>query len=209
MNSTSDAFVQPDCAAISLRIQNGDRPAEQELYDTVIKGLRLLVGRALRYGPELEDTVQDVMWIAISNIRAGKLQDHRCVIGYIRTIMKCRISNVIANRVQARKRSDALTNDVVPDRRRNPEQEAQNAELRTLLQAALGSLSDQQREILSRFYVEDQSAQQICKAMSLNETQFRLLKSRSKAKFGEIGRRYLKHARVFKSQVMRQAGAAA
>ncbi len=176
---------------------------------SVIKGLRLLVGRALRYGPELEDTVQDVMWIAISNIRAGKLQDHRCAIGYIRTIMKCRISNVISNRVQARKRSDALTNDVVPDRRQNPEQEAENAELRSLLQAALGSLSDQQREILSRFYVEDQSAQQICAEMSLNETQFRLLKSRSKAKFGEVGRRYLKHARVFKTQLMRQADAAA
>jgi RNA polymerase sigma-70 factor (ECF subfamily) len=47
------------------------------------------------------------------------------------------------------------------------------------------------KEILTRFYLREQSQEQICAEMSLTETQFRLLKSRAKARFGEIGKKKL------------------
>jgi hypothetical protein len=37
----------------------------------------------------------------------------------------------------------------------------------------------------------EQTQQEICDEMSLSETQFRLLKSRAKARFGELGRKTL------------------
>jgi hypothetical protein len=37
----------------------------------------------------------------------------------------------------------------------------------------------------------EQTQEQICAEMNLTETQFRLLKSRAKARFGELGRRAL------------------
>jgi RNA polymerase sigma-70 factor (ECF subfamily) len=52
-------------------------------------------------------------------------------------------------------------------------------------------LSDRDREILTRFYLDEQTQEQICGEMNLTETQFRLLKSRAKARFGELGRRKL------------------
>jgi len=54
-------------------------------------------------------------------------------------------------------------------------------------------LKDHEREILRRFYLEEQTQEQICAEMGLTETQFRLLKSRAKARFGELGRRRLRH----------------
>jgi DNA-directed RNA polymerase specialized sigma subunit len=55
----------------------------------------------------------------------------------------------------------------------------------------LAELSERDREILTRFYVDEQGQEQICSEMALTETQFRLLKSRAKARFGELGKKKL------------------
>ena len=59
------------------------------------------------------------------------------------------------------------------------------------------ALSERDRDILIRFYLKEQPQEQICKEMALTETQFRLLKSRAKAKFGEIGRKKLTSSGIF------------
>jgi RNA polymerase sigma-70 factor, ECF subfamily len=53
----------------------------------------------------------------------------------------------------------------------------------------LKSIAPRDREILIRFYLEEQTAEKICGDMSLTDTRFRLLKSRAKARFGELGKR--------------------
>jgi DNA-directed RNA polymerase specialized sigma24 family protein len=55
----------------------------------------------------------------------------------------------------------------------------------------LKGISQRDREILTRFYLYEQPQEQICEEMNLTETQFRLLKSRAKARFGELGKRRL------------------
>lgn len=62
-----------------------------------------------------------------------------------------------------------------------------------LLKRVLDELCNRDREILTRFYLYEQSQDQICLEMALTETQFRLLKSRAKARFGELGRKKLAH----------------
>jgi hypothetical protein len=43
----------------------------------------------------------------------------------------------------------------------------------------------------------EQTQEEICKEMRLSETQFRLLKSRAKARFGELGRKRLARRKLF------------
>lgn len=52
-----------------------------------------------------------------------------------------------------------------------------------LVQRALAQLDERDLEILRRFYLHEQSPDQIGAEMSLTETQLRLLKSRAKARF--------------------------
>ena len=47
------------------------------------------------------------------------------------------------------------------------------------------------REILTRFYLLGENRRQICSEMKLSYTQYRLLKSRAKARFAELGKRTL------------------
>jgi RNA polymerase sigma factor (sigma-70 family) len=85
----------------------------------------------------------------------------------------------------------------VADRKHNPEQEAIIREKSQLMRSSLQALSERDRDILVRFYLKEQPQEQICQEMSLSETQFRLLKSRAKAKFGEIGRKKLTSGGIF------------
>jgi len=55
----------------------------------------------------------------------------------------------------------------------------------------LKSISQRGRDVLTRFYLMEQSQEQICMDMNLTDTQFRLLKSRAKARFAELGKRHL------------------
>jgi RNA polymerase sigma-70 factor, ECF subfamily len=48
-----------------------------------------------------------------------------------------------------------------------------------------------------RFYLNEEPQEQICREMALTETQFRLLKSRAKARFGEIGKKKLTASGIF------------
>ena len=56
----------------------------------------------------------------------------------------------------------------------------------------LQKVSRRDREILIRYYLLEQTQEEICSEMNLTETQFRLLKSRAKARFGELGRRVIR-----------------
>ena len=62
---------------------------------------------------------------------------------------------------------------------------------RDLAEKVLRSVSTRDREILTRFYLMEQTQAEICEEMGLSETQFRLLKSRAKARFGELGKKRL------------------
>ena len=55
----------------------------------------------------------------------------------------------------------------------------------------LKGISRRDREILIRFYLLEESQELICRKMNLTDTQFRLLKSRAKARFGELGKKKL------------------
>jgi RNA polymerase sigma factor (sigma-70 family) len=75
------------------------------------------------------------------------------------------------------------------DHQPDPERQVIEQESQDVAFRMLGGLPKRDREVLVRFYLEEQSAQEICRDLKLTETQFRLIKSRAKARYGELGRR--------------------
>ena len=78
---------------------------------------------------------------------------------------------------------------VILDRGADPEWTAIVRQRRMLARRLLGEVSGRDREVLVRFYLKEQSQQEICRDMELTQTQFRLLKSRAKARLGTLGRK--------------------
>lgn len=81
-------------------------------------------------------------------------------------------------------RNVALLRDRQPD----PERKAIEQENIGLAMRVLNTLPLRDRQVLIRFYLQEQSPRQICRELGLTPTQFRLTKSRAKARFTELGR---------------------
>jgi RNA polymerase sigma factor (sigma-70 family) len=173
------------------RIHKGEESGMEELYRLFGRGIRYYLCRQLGH-QELDDKVHDTFVIVVQAIRRGELREPDRLMGFVRTVVRRQVAAYIDDAVHSRR--DELNLDVgvrVADRRNNPEQTAVFRQKVELMLEVLRSLSARDREILTRFYLDEESQESICQEMGLSETQFRLLKSRAKARFGEIGKRKL------------------
>jgi RNA polymerase sigma-70 factor (ECF subfamily) len=188
------------------QIKAGEETGMEQLYKLFSRGIRYYLCRQL--GPqELEDKVHDTFLIVVNAIRRGDLREPERLMGFVRTVVRRQVAAYIEQAVHNRReQADLETGITVADRKQNPEQEAMVRQKAELMESALSALSERDREILVRFYLKEQPQDQICREMDLTETQFRLLKSRAKAKFGEIGKKKLAASGIFSVLVRAQAG---
>ncbi|HYL77135.1 MAG TPA: sigma-70 family RNA polymerase sigma factor [Bryobacteraceae bacterium] len=190
-NQSAYPFSPIDWTDLVRRIHLGEDSGMEELYKLFARGIRFYLCRQL--GPqELDDKVHDTFLIVVQAIRRGEIREPERLMGFVRTVVRRQVAAHIDQIVHSRR--DELNIDVgvrIADRRRNPEQAAVFHQKVEFMTEVLASLSERDREILTRFYLHEESQEQVCEEMNLSETQFRLLKSRAKARFGEIGKRKL------------------
>jgi RNA polymerase sigma factor (sigma-70 family) len=175
------------------RIRFNETDGMEELYELFSKGIRFYLCRQL--GPqELDDKVHDTFVVVVQAIRRGELREPSRLMGFVRTIVRRQVAAHIDKVVHTRRDQIDLDSTVrLADPEGNPEERAMFSQRTALINHVLGELSERDREILTRFYLLEQSQDQICSEMGLTETQFRLLKSRAKARFGELGKKKLTH----------------
>jgi len=192
----TDAHPQPtgssvDWPGLVARIHKGDNSGMEELYRLFARGIRFYLCRQLGM-QELDDKVHDTFLIVVQAIQRGDLREPERLMGFVRTVVRRQVAAHIDQVVHSRR--DEMHLDVgvrVADRRRNPEQSMACKQKSEFMREILEQLSDRDRGILTRFYLDEQTQDEICTEMNLTETQFRLLKSRAKARFGELGKRRL------------------
>jgi RNA polymerase sigma-70 factor, ECF subfamily len=173
------------------RIQAEDPAAMEELYRLFSRGIRFYLCRQLGV-QELDDKVHDTFLIVVQAIRRGDVREPDRLMGFVRTVVKRQVAAAIEQNVQTRRDLQGLEQGgSVSDKRETPEERVISSQRAEIMETVLRNLSPRDREILTRFYLLEQSQEQICTQMNLTETQFRLLKSRAKARFGEMGRRKL------------------
>lgn len=172
-------------------VQDGDKKGLEELYAIFSKGIRFFLCRQL--GPqELDDRVHDTFVIVVEAIKRGDLREPDRLMGFVRTIVRRQVAAYIDAAVQTRReQADIDAGLVIVDRAANPEREAMGREQEDFMLRVLSELSSRDREILIRFYLREEEQETICSEMNLTDTQFRLLKSRAKARFGDLGRKRL------------------
>ena len=179
------------------RIQAGDPDGMSELYALFTRGIRFYFYRQL--GPdEIEDKLHDTFLIVVQAIQRGEIREPERLMGFVRTIVRRQVAAHIDTVVHRRREQTPLDqSSPVPDRAHTPEENLMGKEKVDLMLNTLRGLPARDREILTRFYLQEQTQQQICREMDLTDTQFRLLKSRAKARFGDMGRRRLEKKRFF------------
>jgi RNA polymerase sigma-70 factor, ECF subfamily len=195
--SVPPASAPSNWAVLVAQVQAGEDEGMESLYRLFSRGIRYYLCRQL--GPqELEDKVHDTFLIVVNAIKRGDLREPDRLMGFVRTVVRRQVAAYIEQAVHNRRdQADLESGASVADRKQNPEQVAILRQKSALMKSVLESMSDRDREILRRFYIDEQSQEDICREMELTETQFRLLKSRAKTKFGELGRKRLASSGIF------------
>jgi RNA polymerase sigma-70 factor, ECF subfamily len=181
-------LAEPSWLGLVERIRTGDPAGMEELYTVFSTGVRFHLCRQL--GPQdLDDKVHDIFVVIAQAIRNGDLREPERLMGYVHTIMRRQVAAYIDAAVQTRRKQAGLDLGMaLSDQGPDPERRAIERQNIDLAMRILNGISRRDREVLVRFYLREQTAPQICKEMELTETQFRLIKSRAKSRFGELGK---------------------
>lgn len=203
----SNGFRPEDWVALVERIRQGDPESMELLYQRFFRGIRLYLRRQIGC-QEIDDKVHDTFLIVLQAIRRGEVKEPARLLGFIRTVVRRQVAAYIEAAIHERRDLEPVeSNYSLSDRQESPEERLLREQRRQIMAKVLREISKRDREILTRFYLLEQTQEQICSEMHLTETQFRLLKSRAKARFGELGRRTLARRPLAAVLLRKAAGA--
>lgn len=174
-------------ATIVQGIRAGDEAAESRLVERYSDGLRFLLLRRTRDDERARDLLQDTLYIAISKLREIDLDNPERLAGYLRGIA-IRVA-LNAGRRQQRE-PYAMEVDAVgqiPDREPKQFDHVAREQTRAAVHKLLQSMPmKRDREILTRFYVQDQDKEEICHALDLDSLHFNRVLFRAKNRFRKL-----------------------
>jgi RNA polymerase sigma-70 factor, ECF subfamily len=182
------SFAEGPWLKLVDRVRQGDSRGLEELYRIVSTGARFWILRQL--GPQdVDDRVHDLFVVLVQAIQRGGLRDPERLPGYMRGIVRRQIAGQIGVRVRDRCReADLEIAAAFSDAHSNPERGAMEREAGEGTWRILNALPPRNRELLARFYLEEQPPDRICREMGLTRSQFRSIKCRAKAQFGARGK---------------------
>ena len=185
MLDAQDTTVEPRWVDLVQRIRNGDPTGMEELYQVFSKGVRFSLYRQLG-ARDLDDKLHDLFVAVAQAIQRGDLKDPDRLMGYIRSVLRRQVAGHIEDMIRERRNHAELTPDLA-DHSPDPESGAIEHQNNVLALRILNGITKRDREILIRYYFSEQAPAVICCEMGLTETQFRLMKSRAKARLAELG----------------------
>jgi len=194
--ATTGAIGQTPWPSLIAKIQANDARGMEELYNVFSRGVRFYLWRQLGR-QDLDDAVHDTFLTVAEAIRRGEVREPDRLMGFVWTVVRRQLAAQIERTVTMRKHCAELNGDFrSPDRSGDPEWKAIVRQRKSFAEGLLKQVSGRDREVLVRFYLREQPQEQICTEMELTPTQFRLLKSRAKARLEVLGRKKLSRRRI-------------
>ena len=201
--AVSDEGAGTPWTALIERIQANDSEGMEDLYGVFSRSVRYYLYRQLGQ-QDLEDTLHDSFVAVTQAIRRGELREPERLMGYVWTVVRRNLAGSIERAVNQRNQRMEVDGAArMFDRGPDPESTAIGKEHQMMAYRLLNEVPGRDREILVRFYLREQTQEEICREMQLTDTQFRLLKSRAKARFAALGKRRLGRKTVHKSDCRR------
>lgn len=176
-------------------IRANDPASLEELYRimTSTAGWRAHFVRHLGW-QDADDQLHELFMAVVSTVQRGELRDPECLMGFTRTVCHRIVAAAIDAKVKGRAREASLEKLQPRDLHTDPEEQAIAHQTEQITARVLESMATREREVLTRYYLTGDSAETICADMELTPTIYRLLKSRAKARYGELCRSALKIA---------------
>ncbi|GAB2190945.1 RNA polymerase sigma factor [Sessilibacter sp. MAH4] len=160
-------------------IRSGNLLAEHEMITRFARGLNLMLQR--KCAPDIAADVSQETWrIVIEKVRNGELRQPDRLAAFIHQI--ARNQTVMYFRKHGDSTEDPEELDLVAPNS-SPEEAFESARLRQYVREIIGSLeTPRDREILTRYYVEEEDKELICQELQLTSQHFNRVIYRAKTR---------------------------
>jgi len=179
-----------DLPALVQRVSDGDAGAESLILTQFSRGVHCLIRKHLDHpDSNLEDMAQDVLLAVLESLRKGAVRDARALPGYVRTTAVHRAQ--LANRQfsQLVRKTEPLGDDDgrFVQQAAPVTDEIDSARKRRQVRELLNDLPmERDRDVLTRFYLQDQSSEEVCAALAMEPEHFRRVLHRARTRFKAI-----------------------
>ena len=178
-----------DVAAIVRQIQSGDPSGAENLYHIIGDQCRARLSRGVE-AQGVEDSLHDIVVTILEAIHTGTVREPSRLMGFAKTVALRRVARHIRSKISSRKRFLPMGSvDFPAPPASSPDAAVAATERAQTLHKALRCLRQRDRDLLLRYYYFEQDQADICVALDLTETQFRLFKSRALARCATVARR--------------------
>ncbi len=185
----------PPFTEVVENVRSGHPDGLDQLYN-VFRILSASLRRQIGFR-DFDDRVHDMFIMVAEAIREGRLREPEALTSYIHGVARLSLCSNIGLRSRHDRLSGSLRHWVMMRRQdRTPEQALADRERVAMMRDLLASLPEREREILTRFYLDEQPKEVICQEMGLTETQFRLSKSRAKQRLSRLGQDTVQRAPI-------------
>jgi RNA polymerase sigma-70 factor (ECF subfamily) len=177
--------TEPDWALLIQQIKAGDPEGMATLYSFLNRSFRFRLLTRLGH-VDIDEHIHEVLLILVDATRRSNIRKAEAFPGFVRTIVNRYAANKIDDFVACRKHSS--TEELQEEghapvlKARNPEEQAIYGETLSRANHALQNLRSADREVMRRAFLKEERPATTCEQMNLTETQYRLRKSRAKAK---------------------------
>lgn len=182
-------FDTEEEGALARHVAEGDPQAMEMLYMLLLRATRHMLHRRLS-DQEPEDFLHETLAIVVEAIQNGELRNPAALPGYVKSVVRRYGAMCVVRNVASRKRMvdfGSLVTERAPSGA-DLEADLLSQERTDLMKRGLGRLGTRDCELMTRFYLREEPFHDICRDMNLTETQFRLYKSRAKARLAAWAR---------------------
>jgi len=193
-----------DLAELVRRIQAGDPAAESELVARFSRGLLLMLRRLVRDPALADDLHQETFALVLGKVRRGEVREPEKLAGFLRSTARnlfiadrrkeARYSSLDGGREEGEgaPRPELADRGPVPLDRVLVDEEAR--QVRRLLDELR---FERDRQLLLRFYVSDDSKEEICADLEIEPERFHQVLFRARERLRELWERAEKRQRFF------------
>jgi len=176
-----------ELSEIVRRIIAGDSGAEAELVRLYQKGVAMIIRRILGSASAGEDAAQDTFRKILEKVRRGELREAERLSGFVRSVAR---NTSLEYLRRARKDDDQEGGDAaehMSDPAPNQLDEVLSDEKARAVHQIIEELKlKRDRELLRRYYIDEEDKDMICASLSITRAQFNNVISRAKSRFRDL-----------------------
>lgn len=175
---------------IIAQIAAGDRAAEADLINRFQRGVTLLARKYARPNESrIADIVQTVLMNTLERLRLGALREAAALPGYLRTCVINEVTMMYRDRNTTSDEDISAADGKIAELTTSdtPELRASRAQLLRNVVHAIDSLPvPRDRELLVRFYLREESREEVCAALRIDESHFRRVLHRARERLHDL-----------------------